>query len=184
TGIPDLSHCIWTHGLATEAGACTCPAGDGDPLSAMLQDGVTVDGTITVHMLDMFDQPIVNYPAEDLWLEGLGMGFCLPPPSADGPTDAQGLTTFTLSPNFRGVQTGPLLVVINGDVMADAGGALFRFASVDLDGSGEVNLSDVILFANRYTPGDYHPSVDFYHDGTLNLSDVVVLAEHMHHRCP
>lgn len=184
TGIPDLTHCSWYHGLTAEAGACVCPAGDGDPLAALRTPDGLVDGTITVVLLDMLDRPIANFPAEDIWLETPGMDFCIPPLTADGPTDAAGVTTFTASPNFLGIQSDPLAVLVNGDVLPDADGHLFRLASVDLDGNGAVGLSDVIRFANRYRVNDYHPSVDFYHDGRLDLSDVIVLAAHMGHQCP
>lgn len=184
TGIPDLNHCYWFHGLAEEAGACVCPAGDGDPLAAMRRGGETVDGTITVVLLDMFDQPIVNFPGEDIWLETPGMDACISSSAADGPSDAAGVTTISSSPGFLGVQSGRLEVVVIGTVLDDADGHLFRLASVDLDGNGSVDFSDLILFANAYFSGGYEPAADFYFDGRLDLSDVIVFADHMGHQCP
>lgn len=183
-GIPDLTHCYWFHGLAEEAGACVCPAGDGDPLPAMRRGGDAVDGTVTVVLLDSNDQPIANYPAEDIWLEVPGMDFCVPPLTADGPSDLAGVTTISGAPLFLGEQAGDLAVLINGEVLPDAGGALYRFAAVDLDGSGTVDFRDLILLANAYFSGGYVPAADFHCDGRLDLSDVVVFAGHLGHRCP
>ena len=182
--IPSLSS--WSHGLTAPAGLCVCPAGDGDPLSAMQNGIATVDGTITVNVINILGEPVTNYPQEDLWLEAFGMPSCgnggL---DADAPTDAMGVTTFSGAPAMGGVMSDVLMVMIAGTPCENPGfnENLIHFTSPDLDGNGQVDLSDVVEFVDRLETNPSDPAIDFFFDGQQTLSDIVVFAQHLNHTC-
>lgn len=184
--IPGMGSSYWTHDLNTDAGLCACPAGDGQPFASMTSPSGDVDGTIHLFVLTDSNAPVYLFPYEDLWLQVPGLNACPNGAAADHATDLDGHTTFSVSPSFGGVQTGALTVMISGDAVPnpapDAG--FFHVTSPDLNGDRSVDLSDVILFSERWFAEGYDPGIDYLYDGVNDLSDIVVFASHMGHRCP
>lgn len=168
------------------------PDGGGQALSAVyMYGGAIADATITVTMLDIFGDPIHNFPAEDIWLAGppgSPLVFCIGGNLADGPTDYNGQTTFTQPVQAGGhlFSNSPpvgLAVVIMGSVIESWGLWQISLNSADIDGDLEVNLTDIALFAQSYF-GDYNYRADFIWDGTLNLADVAALTLALGGICP
>jgi hypothetical protein len=184
TGIPDpeVSYAVTA---ATQQVMCVnCPHGDGDPLSACrAQDASIMDATITLYLRTFLDEPIIGYPAADLWLEGAtgSITTCFWGTIADADTDINGETTFSQA-LFAGGNSLGVDVFVSGMPLMHPPLDIIM-VSPDIDGNGNVNLSDVIFFTPYYY-GDYSSHVDFHWDGVLNLSDVIVLAAHIAHDCP
>jgi len=185
--IPDLSHCYAT--IAHEpASIYSLPDHGGDSLdNAYAYGAQRVDATITVVMLDMFDNPIYLYPSEDIWLVGVGGEFVFCPGGtvADHATDENGMTTIS-GPFAAGGSVHPLE---NGMVVLLSGQALEQppFAlgsnSPDINGDLVVNLSDVVLFAQNFG-AVYQYRYDYNWDGVVNLTDAVFLAQGIASACP
>ncbi len=151
--------------------------------------GGNVDATLRVTILDWNMDPVVNYPFEDIWVQTTmdGVTFCTGGNVADTDTDVDGSTTFTM-PFFGGGASDPaageeLELFLNGSPVLTATLPVYLL-SPDLDGNLQVNLSDVILFAESYFSGVYDFAIDFQHDGTLNLSDLIVFVRYLNSNCP
>jgi hypothetical protein len=98
----------------------SCPLGDGDPLTAPVGGG---NCQITLTIRDNANVPIANIPAVDMWLVGCNDGLLLcgggsSGSPADGPTNANGVTTFSAEPISGGCDTG-VFVVYEGIVLQD-----------------------------------------------------------------
>lgn len=162
------------------------PDGSGPPFTeARTASGDVVDATLTVQILDISLDPIVSYPAEDVWLttDTEGLVRCPGGMIADGPTDATGRTTFTVPPRAGGWDLSVTRAVVSGWTSLGAGVAL-NYNSPDLNGDLEVNLTDVQLFAADYYDSFYHHRSDLSFDGTINLADIVPLAQTFGTVCP
>lgn len=160
------------------------PDGSGSPLTeAMPGYGGTVNATIHVRLLDYSGNPIVGFPAEDMWLESLdgGLVFCPLGTMADGPTDLYGLATWTGPLRGGGFSEAVCLVMINGSALFQS--LPLHFNSPDLNGDLVVNLADVGPFAVDFF-GFYRYRSDFYFDGMLNLMDLGRMAAAMQASCP
>ena len=165
------------------------PDGNGRPFtSAYMWNGVQVDATITVYCVDYNMDPIPDYPAEEIWLEWYGdeVVFCLGGNIADGPTDENGVTTFTGSPPAGGsgdaaagyglqiMMSGAPLVQPPFDISAN---------SPDLTGDLVVNISDIAIFTQIFF-GAYEYRADFFWDGIINLSDLAIFGQALGSECP
>ena len=95
-GVPDLGNSTIETRAVMDVSLMICPSCDGPPLiEARLFDGVTMDATIEVYMLDWEDNPIAGFPLEDIWLDSPGLCFCPSGSVADFSTDANGYTEFS-----------------------------------------------------------------------------------------
>ncbi len=161
-----------------------CPAGDGVWLTtAFAEGGVTVDGTITLHLLDMLQDPIPFYPAEDIWIESSQddllhrTGGTI----ADHDTDADGITVWQLPLRAGGTWTpGSTLRVVIAGMILQRPGLQARHNSPDINGDLDVNLADLSAFAGDYH-GVYAYRSDYNWDGAINLTDVSAVAAHYGH---
>ena len=116
-----VNPCNWI--VTTNAGiVLVCPFGDGDPLTSPASGGncqimLTVRDNTTPNPV-----PIPNIPAVDMWLVGCNDALLLcggsSGSSADGPTNASGITTFSNEPIAGGCDTG-IYVVVEGVVAQD-----------------------------------------------------------------
>jgi len=154
------------------------PDGSGDRLAACVELGMnTRDATITLTLLDANYDPVAFYPASDIMLVSPtpNWGFAPGGNTPDSDTDLNGQARWSGSLAAGGTNESVFIVVINSSVVPVHNANIYS-TSPDLNASGHVNLTDVILFAQLYYGRPYHPSADFYFDGQLNLSDVVWLA--------
>ncbi len=173
----------------------TTPAGTGQPLGACSTGGgLLVDGTITIQLLDA-DQPVSGFPAEDIWLESGWTAVDPPTPfapcptcgsCADGPTDVDGLTTFSRALAGGGTSIadqGPVLVIcVNGDVPPQDPLPGYSIVSPDLDGDLTVGLADLIVFTRCY--GGHERQCDLNWDGNVNLPDLALFSAAYGEVCP
>ena len=151
---------------------------------AYLPHGITADATITLTFLDNSGLPVVNFPAEDMWIQAVDGGLiaCSGGTTADRNTDANGQTLWQRPPKAGGWSRTHCQVVINGEVVPQDP-ILLDFVSPDLSGDRKVDLQDVGVFANDYF-GVYAPRSDLRPDGSVNLADLGVLAAHYAANCP
>ena len=185
-GIPD-----WTLSFAemsadaTGATVFTRLSGEGSPLTeAIAPGGAVVDATITVTLLDPIGDPIVNYPAVDVWLEtsGGGLAACLGGTWADHPTDAYGMTTFSHPLAAGGCTAGETAeVYVAGAPLVHGSNLPLEFRSPDLDGDLDVDLSDITAFTQML--GAYDTCGDFNIDGVIDLADITRTAQGIGDTC-
>ncbi|HPF70206.1 MAG TPA: hypothetical protein PLQ13_05995 [Candidatus Krumholzibacteria bacterium] len=144
--------------------------------AAVDADGHLADATIEVTVRDGLGVPVPGYPASQIWIAPLSgpIPMCswnYPArgwhPDAD--TDASGVARFSLSPRCGGWGSGDMAVhLLEGTV---SGGVVpMRWASADLSGDLEINLSDTGMFALDLVSG-YAFRADLDFDGFVNLSD-------------
>jgi hypothetical protein len=190
-GVPELGNCegAYLNHDGSAVSLFNLPNGGGSDFgSAQLADGTVVDATISVIIRDGNNDPIPGFPAEDLWLASAdgGMVPCVGGVSADGDTDADGITDWTNALNAGGYSTANCHIMVSGDAItggANSGVFALYFNSADMNGDGTVNLADVGSFSTVFY-GSYDFSADFFADGVLNLSDVGRLATGVGGSCP
>jgi hypothetical protein len=164
------------------------PDGQGTTFAeAQTSWGGETDATITLHCIDLFGDPFANIPAEDFWLASEDPGllvFCTGGNIADGPTDANGVTTFTASPRGGGQSPVDTAVIVETslNLVCWSSGLDIRFNSPDIDGDLEVDLADIGYFAQDFY-GDYRYRSDLRWDGVINLSDLGILAQALSAEC-
>jgi hypothetical protein len=186
--VPDVSlssAAVYYHGPIS---ICVVPGGGGDPLSgARTLAGDPVDATVHVYLYGELGDPVVGFPPEDIWLESTagGLRACGPLGTiADGPTDVDGYTSFSGAPSAGGhSSSGERLRVYVAGTPVGCCDLDIRFNSPDIDGSLQVDLTDLVLFSQLYTGGVYDHAADLYADGVLNLSDVLVFSLHYAATC-
>jgi hypothetical protein len=181
---PDYWNCEAIMACPGPAWVVNCPAGDGESLDEARDSyGTPVDATITLYLYDINYDPIVYYPATDLWLvtEDNEIAICPGGTVADADTDYNGQTTF--SGPFQAGGCGSGVVVMISGVPLPQPPLDLHFISPDFNGDQLVDLTDVVLFSQAYF-GTYGECFDLRHDAMLNLSDLVVLAPHWGHHCP
>lgn len=163
----------------------TCPGCDGYSLNqAQVFGGEFMDATIEVQLLDNTMMPVVNFPFEDIWLEGEGLCFCPGGNTADQNTDPNGYTEFTHSLCGGGSSEDYALEGYLWGVAFPQGPIPYiKTNSPDVNCDLEVNLSDLATFAQGFF-GTYSYSLDFYWDGVMNLHDLAFFAQHFGHACP
>jgi len=167
----------------------TLPDGSGHPISdCYLFGGERTDATISLVLRDQDENPVPDYPAEDIWLQTMQDGLVLCPEGsiADGPTDANGMTTFSSAVRGGGAsdpEAGEITVVVVGGCASYRPGRTILFNSPDLNGDLVVNLADVVTFAVHFF-GDYTYAADFFWDGEVNLSDLTHMVGTLSATCP
>ncbi len=184
-GVPDMDHSSAAMAGGVQVSVYNLPNGGGHPLNdCFLLGGTKTDATITLTLFDVFDTPIYQYPNTDMWLEsGDGnMAFCPGGTTADGDTDAAGQTTWS-NPLFAGCSGIGTVVVVSGNTLNQAP-LLMNHNSPDINCDLNVNLSDVVLYAQDVTAGTNPYRSDFFWSGVLNLSDFVLLAQGSAAHCP
>lgn len=184
------------HTVATEGPVSLFNVPDGSGLAfteAYGPGGAVVDATITMTLFDDYPgwgQPVAQFPFEDMWLES-GDGLLVPcngGTCADVNTDQNGVTSWSAPLEAGGRadpdEGGDIYIVINGAVPEGDGHVMdMRMNSPDINGDGEVNLSDIPPFAEDFY-GAYAYRSDFVWDGLVNLSDLAELAKAMASSCP
>jgi hypothetical protein len=182
--VPDLSNSFATI-ASSGATVLVCPAGDGDRLDAA-QDciGGTVVATVTLNLFDIGFNPVAGYPAVDMWLQANGLVTCPYGSIADGPSDVNGMTTFSGTIYGGGCSNDASLnVYINPHGLLNQVGLNLDLISPDLNGDLVVNLTDLVMFVNIYV-GAYSVCADYVCDGTINIADVATIAAHFGATCP
>jgi hypothetical protein len=174
--------------------------GTGLPLTeARTAEGTVVDATIRLRIVADDHTPVGGYPQEDIWLEfpltagpvrSCVIGSWHPDRGvflADGPTDSDGWTSFSLPWAAGGWSAGPAtLYILGGQAMWYTSGWVpplaIRINSPDLTGDRQVNLADLNAFAQDYL-GSYNFRSDLICDSVLNLSDVSLFTRHFGTAC-
>lgn len=136
-----------------------------------------VDATITLTLLDSSLNPIFLYPFEDMWLESRdgGMSLCPGGTVADQSTDVNGVTEWVVPLRAGGYSEDLMQVIINGAPLTSSTGMSIKVNSADINGSGLVELTDVVTFsADLFGPYMYRS--DFSYDIDINLLDVVKMS--------
>jgi hypothetical protein len=195
-GVPDLqeSTAATAYGGPFVPVLFSLPNGAGSPFTAAATwDGVTpgtgtavVDATITITLLDGGLAPVVNFPAEDLWLESQdgGLAFCTGGTTSDGNTDGTGTTQWAFPIAAGGASQAVTLVMVNGAALTSNSGLALSHNTADLTGDRIVNLTDVPAFAGDFFGGTNPFRSDMNYDGVVNLSDVFRLAQGVGAECP
>lgn len=167
-------------GVGVAGAQCADPANSTFPAHVMLCP--SGDAPITCTVLGPGGGTCPNYPVS-LTFMGQAATSLWSDPSYGFPHDMtiiqQGTGTAIFNPPVGGcAESGfiqyhdPWTGVILGQTLL--------INSPDIDGSGSVNLSDVVLFAQAYG-GPYDRCIDYNGDGINNLSDVALFASHMGH---
>ena len=203
-----LATVVWTHSALAQCilnvppilttanppvSLLVCPAGDGDPLSQAWQNGVQVNATIEVQLLDGNGVPIANFPFEDIWMKISGLCECVGSGGfiASTGTDANGIATFESALSGGGYAANPVIEVwVNGlGLCATSVPLTIIFKSVDFDCNGKVNQADVNIMKGPHAIGDF--SADLNNSGTEapTTADAIVMAKHRFpnpdgHICP
>jgi hypothetical protein len=189
-GVPDLGNSEAT--MPNFAGGSivslfNLPNGGGKAFTeAQVPGGAVVDATIEVVIRDGNNNVIAGFPGEDLWLASFdgGMVACIGGATADGDTDANGVTGWATALNAGGNSEALCYIMVSGDALTSVGSEMaLHFNSADINADGTVNLSDVGEFAT-YFSGGYNYVADFFFDGILNLPDVGLLATGVGGSCP
>jgi len=179
-GVPDLTLSTATS-PAHPAGASVwvLPNGEGIPFDqAYDSSGNVTDATITLTLLDTNGDAIYLYPFEDLWLQtsGGGLVYCAGGTVADGSTDINGQTTWTIPLRAGGHTEGETTQVYVAGSPLNGSGLNITYNSADLNGDLQVNLADITGFT-QVLNGNYanYPKYagDFNNDDSINLSDAV-----------
>ncbi len=187
SGIPDLSNCeAWLAYDGPETPVLmVIPNGEGPSFTAaLLPDGSQVDATVFLLVQDWGDNPIANFPFEDMWIESFDDGLvpCTGGSNADVDTDMNGMTHWIEPMNAGGQSQDLTGIFVNGDNVSGEGLRL-SFNSPDINGDLMVSLHDVSIFANDFF-GSYNFRSDLHPNGLINLSDLGRLALGFGANCP
>ncbi len=166
---PDLSQ-----STATSQTQCIfiCPEGDGQGLATIL---------VTLH--DSIGNPVVGYPAAQIWADAAVPGdltYCETPFLADGPTDNLGQTTISGTVAGSGYTNQMFVYVGNSPLVTSP--LDITVTSPDINGDKVIDLCDGNLLGIDFL-GGYNYRSDFACDGVLNLSDILVFTNHFCHAC-
>lgn len=154
------------------------PDGSGPTLESQ---GATI--TVQLWACPGEPNPLVDYPAQDMWLDDDGSGtlaFCAPGAVPDGPTDASGTTTFSQAFAGGGTTSGGLVVRTVGSEFAVPS---LTIVSPDNDGDLDVDLADFAAFSLDFTRGEGTRS-DLDFDGAVNIADFVLFGQAFGMHCP
>jgi hypothetical protein len=184
-GIIDPCVSYWElHAVVSPCPLFVCPQGDTD---SFLDQG----WWIWICVIDITGQPIPAIPATDFWLvdcdPNADAALCGGSASsgADSMTNAQGMTTMSLGGlTGGGCADGMALVAQNFVILDSLSNCTTPFCcpiwlrSPDIDGSLEVNLVDLSIFASSFPPQPYDTCCDFDINATVNLQDLSRFAFH------
>ncbi len=170
------------HADVTPAPLFVCPQRDTD---SFIDQGWWLE----IYMLDVNHQPIPGIPASDFWLidcdPNADASLCGGSASsdADSATGENGRTTMSLSKMAAGGCSDGIAVVGQSFVILDSTThctdvqcAPISLRSPDIDGSLEVNLVDLSIFAGAFPPQPYDTCSDFDLNGVVGLVDVALFA--------
>jgi hypothetical protein len=181
-GVPDLDLSTAATGAGGPFVMFNIPNGGGSAFT----DAAGGDATITLTLLDGAGVAIANFPFEDAWIESAdgGMVACTGGATSDANTNASGVTNWVTPLQAGGSSEALTVVMISGAALTSSAGVAVSHNSADINGDGNVNLTDVPLFAGDFYGGVYAFRSDFSYDGLVNLSDVVRLAQALGASCP
>jgi hypothetical protein len=103
--------------------------------------------------------------------------------TADQNTDVNGVTMWVNPPIAGGFSQGPVIVFVNGFALLSNSGLPLEFTSPDINRDLVVNLQDLAILAPDYYSG-YNFRSDLNGDGDINLSDIALFAQHLGAQCP
>lgn len=191
-GVPDLQ--LTTASTAAPVGVTpvmyNLPNGLGSTFALARSTGGIVNATITMTVLDGGGIPVVNFSANDMWLEKEIVAntgnfiACTGGTTADVNTNASGVTTWAAPLRAGGWSTSKTMVTINGAYLTSDTGLVLRHNSADINGDKNANLSDIPLFATDFSGGSNAFRSDLQYDGFVNLSDIPRLAAGVGAVCP
>jgi hypothetical protein len=184
-GIIDPCVSYWQlHAQVTPCPLFVCPQGDTD---SFLDQG----WWIWICVIDINGVPIPAIPPTDFWLidcdPNADASLCAGSASsnADSMTNGQGMTTMSLGTlTGGGCADGMALVAQNFVILDSLTNCTTEFCcpiwlrSPDIDGSLEVNLVDLSIFAGSFPPQAYDPCCDMNIDGAVGLQDLSLFAFH------
>jgi len=113
--------------------------------------------------------------------------------NADSATNANGMTTMSLTTLSGGGCADGMAVAVDGIVLLDTLSCSvyqclpIHVRSPDIDGNLIVNLVDLSIFSASYPPQPYSSCCDFDIDGVISLEDLSKFAAHFGppgHQCP
>ncbi len=188
TSVPYLPNCRATTMATQRVLVRNLPDGQGIPLTeAMSTGGGTENATVEVFLEDVTGAPVVDYPAENVYLasQGGGLAPCDRGTVADGPSDAQGRMTISGTLKAGGYSdsgAGEMAVVVIGDEVLDGWEMDISFNSPDIDGDLKVDCHDLDLF-NQDLSGGYSLRSDFNFDEELNSQDLVLATRDLGSNC-
>lgn len=154
-----------------------CPSGDGDTLKleveVMGEDSNCTEGISKESiLLFAYDDYQVNFGCDSLI-------------TAIDSTDQYGESTFELS-KLGGCDTFYIYATVSGVMSMNSLELCFR--SADMDGDGDVDLSDQCLFTDYLwtdsSDSNFCPCADYNYDDYCNLSDFGYIGDHWQHACP
>jgi hypothetical protein len=160
-----------------------CPHGD---TPSFIDQG----WSISIWVYGISGNPIPNVPASDFWLvdcdPGNDASLCGGSASsnADSNTGTNGKTTMSLGTLVGGGCADGIAVVAQGLVILDTTLCVTEFCfpiwlrSPDIDGSLEVDLVDLSIFAASFPPRPFDPCCDMNVDGRIGLQDLSLFAFH------
>ncbi|MBU8871407.1 MAG: hypothetical protein KOO60_11135 [Gemmatimonadales bacterium] len=184
-GVPDPEQSNVETGLVEDVSLVVSPNGSGTPLTeAKNFQGQILDATVIITFRDSEGFPVLNMPAEDIWMESECGSLCFGNISSEQGTDINGQLFFQ-NPLFAGgcCEEYSLWISYNGVHIGEGTIPFIRYNSPDMNGDLEVNLTDVSSFASHFY-SSYSYCADFKWDGVLNLLDVGILAGHIGSSCP
>lgn len=174
------------------------PDGTGNAFNAAIltTDGTVQDATISMTVLDGNGDPVLSFPALDMWLETTNGGLVPCTGGTQADQNTHNVTGFTLwaAPLQAGGADGGAgsgvvtMVMISNAPLVGSDLALWH-NSPDINADGLVNVTDVQVFAVDYfayaaDPLSYEFKSDLEYDGAVNVSDIVPLAQGQGHNCP
>ncbi len=165
--------------VATPGVAVISPAGTAPTLEAQ---GLT----IFIQVFDCNEDPLPNFPFEDIWVGDPGTGevwMCRGGSVADANTDALGHTTISGAIFGGGYTEGGTVVYISGMPVGPPVPLPLNFISPDFDGNLVVDIVDFTAFASDFGQNGIFRS-DFTVNGTVDLSDFAVFGLHFGDNCP
>ena len=187
-GIDPCQSSCELHADVVPAPLFVCPAGDTD---AFIEQGFWISITV----FDFLD-PIPNIPPFDFWLidndpvNDLALCGGSRSSDADSLTNAEGMTTMSQGTLIAGGCADGMALVVQGFVLEEPCGTWktlpIQVRSPDIDGSSEVDLMDLSIFASSFPPGPYESCCDFDLNGVVDLVDLSRFARHFGppgHRC-
>ena len=179
---------VWTFYPEEAVGArlLVVPDASGLPFTdARAPGGYPVDATIHLVLTDYQHDPVVNYPAEDLWLASSGqdLAACAGGLCADGPTDEEGAAYWILPRRAGGHNVGETLhgVVSGWELSTEIP---LTMVSPDITGDLAVNLADIVLFTDALGGGAGWSRADYNNDQQVNLVDIVLFTSALGADCP
>jgi len=170
------------HSTVVPVPLVACPQGD---TGSFVEQGWSI--TITVR--GCAGEPVPSIPASDIWLVDGALNEVVlcggyVSSNADAMTDAQGMTTMSVSTLSAGGCADGLSVVVQGFVPLDTVTCTtyqilpIHVRSPDIDGSLTIDLVDLSIFSAHYPPGAYNGCSDFDINGTINVADLAEFAAH------